>query len=109
MRRSLNKLFEEYTQDMVYSYQSFFDREVYNELARMSRTLIFSLDDYFKYDFRKKPLEQIISDEILLGEYEDDSEIIKHIDEYIDQHRKYLASLSFEKIKDNHIYWGFLA
>ena len=51
---------EDYTKDHVYDYQEHFDRSVYEELKRIQGVMFWYLDDYFLYDFKKKPIEQII-------------------------------------------------
>lgn len=43
-------------------YKDFFDRDVYDELLRIQRTLEYSLNDYFLYQFKKRSLNNIIAE-----------------------------------------------
>jgi len=105
-RRSINKLLDDYIKDSVYSFQDYFDRDVYAELLRIKRTQFFALDDYFVFEYKDKPLSQIVTEDILLDEYDEESAMITHLEEYIENHVKYLNTLSVEEIRQNHIFWG---
>jgi hypothetical protein len=61
------KLLEEFTRDHVYEYDSSqFTVPVYHELTRHRRAMFWSLDDYFIYELKEKPLDQIVHEDILL-------------------------------------------
>ncbi|EAS05838.3 hypothetical protein TTHERM_00969640 (macronuclear) [Tetrahymena thermophila SB210] len=111
INRSLDKLFEEYTKDIVYQFQDYFDKDVYSELIRIKRTLFYSLDDYFVYDYKDRDLSDIILDEILQGTYEGndidkESEEINNLINYIHEHRSYLSHFSASDLKEYKIFWG---
>lgn len=118
------------------TFKDFFDRDVYDELLRIQRTLEYSLNDYFLYQFKKRNLTSIIAEffnitikwaeyifysEILLGEFEEESEEVKKLEDYLIRHvyiifknvfyffkmkMDYLSSLSLNQIEKEHIYWG---
>ncbi|KAL4470137.1 hypothetical protein ABPG72_016674 [Tetrahymena utriculariae] len=111
INRSLDKLFEEYTKDIVYQFQDFFDKDVYSELVRIKRTLFYSLDDYFVYDYRDRDLSDIVLDEVLQGTYEGkdidkEQEEINNLINYIHKHRSYLSHFSASDLKKYKIFWG---
>lgn len=90
MKKSIKKLFNQYIKDFVYTFNDYFDSDVYYELLRMQRTIFYALDDYFVYNFKKKTIIDIISEDILLGEFEENSEEIINIQNYITKHVNYL-------------------
>jgi len=81
-------------------FKDYFDRDVYAELLRIKRTQFFALDDYFVYEHKDKPLSQIVTEyiiwkvfsheffnrDILLDEYDEESPMIQHLEEYIENH-----------------------
>lgn len=42
---------EEFTKEHVFVYEDYMDKDVFDELQRRKKTLIFSLNDYYVYNF----------------------------------------------------------
>ena len=55
---------EEFTREHVFTYEDYMNKNVFDELQRRKKTLIFSLNDYYVYNFDKKSLLQIVKEDL---------------------------------------------
>ncbi|KAM3135358.1 hypothetical protein pb186bvf_012516 [Paramecium bursaria] len=65
-RKSFDTLLQQYPQQFMFQFDDDNNILIRHELERAQRVIYFVLDDYYRYDFKEKCLQQIIDEDILL-------------------------------------------
>ncbi|CAD8071190.1 unnamed protein product [Paramecium primaurelia] len=77
IKQQLESILYKSASNYIYQFDDNYNQEMRQELERNQEVLQFVLDDYFIYQFKKKSLEQIVFEDILLRQQSEKQKIDK--------------------------------
>ncbi|CAD8168501.1 unnamed protein product [Paramecium octaurelia] len=90
IKQQLESILYKSASNYIYQFDDNYNQEMKQELERNQEVLQFVLDDYFNYQFKKKSLEQIVFEDILLRQQCDKQKVDKICTYIINNHNHML-------------------